>query len=88
MKKGFTLSEVLITLSVIGVLAALTLPTLVTTYKSVIVKNELKKIYSSLQNIMLYAVPDRNWDLLPLKNANNIAIKNKNKTFNIHVLNN
>lgn len=33
-KKGFTLSEVLITLGIIGVVAALTIPGLITTYKA------------------------------------------------------
>ena len=32
-KKGFTLAEVLITLSIIGVVAALTVPTLVRNYE-------------------------------------------------------
>lgn len=33
MKKGFTLAEVLITLGIIGVVAAVTIPALVTTYQ-------------------------------------------------------
>lgn len=33
MKKAFTLAETLITLGVIGVVAALTLPTLINSYK-------------------------------------------------------
>lgn len=33
-KKGFTLSEVLITLGIIGVVAALTIPGLITQYKA------------------------------------------------------
>ena len=33
MKKGFTLAEVLITLGIIGVVAALTLPSLITNYR-------------------------------------------------------
>ncbi len=34
MKKAFTLAETLITLGVIGVVAALTLPTLINSYKN------------------------------------------------------
>ena len=33
MKKGFTLAEVLITLGVIGIVAAMTIPTLVNNYQ-------------------------------------------------------
>ena len=33
MKKGFTLAEVLITLGIIGVVAAMTIPTLIANYQ-------------------------------------------------------
>ena len=46
MKKGFTLAEVLITLGVIGVVAAMTLPTLIQNYKKTVYVNQLKKSYS------------------------------------------
>ncbi len=45
-KKGFTLAEVLITLGIIGVVAAMTIPTLVQNYKKKIVETKLKKVYS------------------------------------------
>ena len=48
MKKGFTLSEVLITLSVIGVVAAMTLPGLFQKYQDKSDYTHLKKIYSQL----------------------------------------
>ncbi len=38
MKKAFTLAEVLITLGIIGVVAALTLPSLITNYKVKVLK--------------------------------------------------
>lgn len=46
---GFTLAEVLITLGIIGVVAALTLPTLVSKYQHKVRETEFKKAYSSLQ---------------------------------------
>ena len=49
MKKGFTLAEVLITLGVIGVVAAMTLPILVQNYQKMVWVNQLKKSYSVLE---------------------------------------
>lgn len=54
MKKGFTLAEVLITLGIIGVVAAMTLPTLIQNYKNQVVETRLKKFYSVMnQAVML-----------------------------------
>lgn len=47
-KKAFTLSEVLITLGVIGVIAAITLPTLIKNYQKHVTVNQLKKTYSMM----------------------------------------
>ena len=49
-KAAFTLAEVLITLGIIGVVAAVTLPTLVANYQKTVWVNQLKKAYSSLNN--------------------------------------
>ena len=46
--KGFTLAEVLITLGVIGVVAAVTMPTLVQNYKKHIVETRLAKFYTTM----------------------------------------
>ena len=48
-KCAFTLAEVLITLGIIGVVAAMTLPTLVQNYKKTVYVNQLKKSYSTLE---------------------------------------
>jgi prepilin-type N-terminal cleavage/methylation domain-containing protein len=48
-KVGFTLAEVLITLGIIGVVAAITLPTLVQNYKKQVYVNQLKKTVSTLE---------------------------------------
>ena len=47
-KSAFTLAEVLITLGIIGVVAAVTLPTLVANYQKTVWVNQLKKTYSTL----------------------------------------
>ena len=49
-KVAFTLAEVLITLGIIGVVAAVTLPTLVANYQKTVWVNQLKKAYSVLNN--------------------------------------
>ena len=47
-QKAFTLAEVLITLGIIGVVAAMTIPTLISNYQKSITIQKLKKIYSTL----------------------------------------
>jgi prepilin-type N-terminal cleavage/methylation domain-containing protein len=56
MKKAFTLAEVLITLGIIGVVAAITLPTLIENYKEQVYVNQLKKTISTIEqgiNLMM-----------------------------------
>ena len=50
---GFTLAEVLITLGIIGVVAALTLPALIATYEKQVTVNRLKKVYNQLNQVLL-----------------------------------
>ena len=52
-KKGFTLAEVLITLGIIGVVAALTLPAVINNTEKKERQEALKKAYSSLQQALL-----------------------------------
>ena len=47
MKKAFTLAEVLITLGVIGVVAAMTLPSLIQKHNEKVIVTQLKKVYST-----------------------------------------
>ena len=49
MNKGFTLAEVLITLGIIGVVSALTLPSLITQHKKTEYSARLKKFYSTME---------------------------------------
>lgn len=58
MKKGFTLAEVLITLGIIGVVAALTLPILVQDYKKSVASARLKKFVSTINQAILFAEED------------------------------
>ena len=54
-KKGFTLAEVLITLGIIGVIAALTFPSLMSSYNKKVASTRLKKFYSTMQQAILLA---------------------------------
>ena len=65
-KKGFTLAEVLITLGVIGVVAALTLPSLIQSYEKKVTATRLKKFYSTMLNVIKLSENDNGemstWD--------------------------
>ena len=64
-KIAFTLAEVLITLGVIGVVAALTLPSVIASYKNQVTVAKLQKAYSVLnqayQNSIADNGPAENW---------------------------
>lgn len=45
-KNAFTLAEILITLGIIGVVAALTMPSLIQNYRKHVVETRLAKVYS------------------------------------------
>lgn len=46
MSKAFTLAEVLITLGIIGIVAAMTLPTVISNHKKKTIETRLQKFYS------------------------------------------
>lgn len=56
--KAFTLAEVLITLGIIGVVAAITIPNLISNYQKRVVETNLKETYSILQQAMKSAEAD------------------------------
>lgn len=60
MRRGFTLAEVLITLGIIGVVAAMTIPTLVNNYKKRTYVVGLKKAYSALLSSLNYIKYENN----------------------------
>lgn len=64
--RGFTLAEVLITLGVIGVVAAMTIPGMITNYQKKQTAIEVKKAYTELNQILKMAIADHGdpsgWD--------------------------
>lgn len=56
--KGFTLAEVLITLGVIGIVAALTLPTIMQHYKKQEATARLKKFVSTMEQAIMLSELD------------------------------
>lgn len=73
---GFTLAEVLITLGIIGIVAALTLPIVVTKYKQFVAINKIKKMYSMISQSLLYAFPDRDITSIPIQDGNTQSTEN------------
>ena len=58
-QKAFTLAEVLITLGIIGVVAAMTIPTLIGKYQEKQFKTAYKKVYSELSRAFQEALVDQ-----------------------------
>jgi len=57
-KFGFTLAEVLITIGVIGVVAAVTIPNMISNYKKHVVETRLVKFYSTINQAIKLAEAD------------------------------
>ena len=57
-KTAFTLAEVLITLGIIGVVAALTMPALIQNYNHSVTETRLKKFYSVMNQAILQSIVD------------------------------
>ena len=66
MKKAFTLAEVLITLGIIGVVAAMTLPALIQKQQNIAILTALKKSYSELQNVLNLIANEYGEDILDI----------------------
>ncbi|MBP3924272.1 type II secretion system protein [bacterium] len=66
-KHAFTLAEVLITLGIIGVVAAMTMPTLIQKHQERVTVNKVKKFYSVISQAQLLAIKDHGyldeWDV-------------------------
>lgn len=74
--RAFTLAEVLITLGIIGVVAAMTLPNLVAKYRSSVVVAQLKKLYTVTSQAMMKAVPDGDYNNIPVTNGGSTGAQN------------
>ncbi len=59
--KGFTLAEVLITLGIIGVVAAMTMPVLINKYQEQVTVNKVKKFYSMINQALLMSIKDNGY---------------------------
>ena len=55
---AFTLAEVLITLGIIGVVAAMTMPALIQNYRNQVVETRLKKFYSTMNQAIAMSIKD------------------------------
>lgn len=84
MKKAFTLSEVLITLGIIGVVASMTLPALVEKHKKITTVSKLKKAYTSLSQMLISSNADNG--PAPLVYGDNIEASVTENFFNTYWL--
>ena len=55
---GFTLAEVLITLGIIGIVSAMTIPTLIKNYQIKVRDNQFKKVYATLNQALRMTLSD------------------------------
>lgn len=62
-KSGFTLAEVLITLGVIGIIAAMTLPSLIANHRKQVTLTKVKQTYNILNNALERAKGDYDTDV-------------------------
>ena len=74
-KIAFTLAEVLITLGIIGIVAAMTIPTLISNYQKKQTVTKLQKAYSTLKNAFELAKAEHGdyttwtWNQIPFSNG-------------------
>lgn len=80
-RNAFTLAEVLITLGVIGIIAAMTLPTLLNKYNEQVTVTKVKKFYSTINQALLFAIKNNGtvdtWDYIEKDEENDSILSNK-----------
>ncbi len=86
LKKGrrvaFTLAEVLITLGIIGVVASLTLPSVVAHYKEKVLVTQVQKAYSEMQNALkMYSAQNNCSDITCISDTNQTSAQLADKLF-------
>ena len=78
-RSAFTLAEVLITLGIIGVVASLTLPSVINKYQEKVTVTKVKKAYSTMNNALFSAISENGevdtWDY-PYYNAGTENVPN------------
>ena len=83
MKKGFTLTEVLLALAIIGVVAAITIPAFYNSYGNKVASAQLKKVCTLITNAARHIITDENTkDLSSLNSdydANTLIIEAQNE---------
>ena len=85
-KPGFTLAEVLITLGIIGVVAAMTLPTLVAKYKKKVIATRVKQAYSIISNAIKLSEAENGEAKYWNSNLSSNGIKNTELFLNKYIL--
>ena len=81
-KIAFTLAEVLITLGIIGVVVALTLPSVVAHYKEKVLVTQVQKAYSEMQNALkLYSAQNNCSDITCISDTNQTSAQLADKLF-------
>jgi prepilin-type N-terminal cleavage/methylation domain-containing protein len=84
-KKAFTLAEVLITLGIIGVVAALTMPSLIINYKKRTTVTQIKKFYTNINQVLKLSEIDNGsadtWDISSGREGYNTVLAFYNKYF-------
>ena len=69
-RKSFTLAEVLITLTIIGVIAVMTIPNLMQSWKKHQVEVGVKEAYSIVSNVLKIAYAEHGNDVYKIENQN------------------
>ena len=70
---GFTLAEVLITLGIIGIVAAMTIPNIVGDYKKKVVETRLQRFYSVANNALKASeAENESWDFWYFETNDNV----------------
>ena len=82
-KNAFTLAEVLITLGIIGIVAAMTLPTLVQKYEDMVTVTKVKKAYSIFNQAYARAIeangglPKEEWDCSAFETSSDGSMRSR-----------
>lgn len=80
-KYGFTLAEVLITLGIIGVVAAITIPALISNYQKIVFANKLKVFYARITTAQKTIEDEfgsvKSWEFPPYTDKENCILTNR-----------